>query len=91
MREEEIDWLVFHLLDRNGVASTIRELAVSAGLTEEQVSASADRLSRAMLAEVRGDSIRALSVQEMLLASQCRFDDSTPFFIENGVVRVKRK
>ncbi len=90
MREEDIDWLVFHLVD-TGAAATRAELAEATGLTGEEIAASVGRLVRAMLVGETGDTIHLFSLQEMLIRNQCRYDESIPFTIENGVIRPKKR
>lgn len=90
MREEDIDWLVFHLVDLSA-AATRAGLVEATGCTDEEIAASVKRLVRAMLVQENGETIRPLSLQEMLISNQCRYDESTPFIIENGVVRPKKR
>ncbi len=90
MKEEDIDWVVFHLVD-TGAATTRTGLAGATGLTGEEIAASIERLVGTMLIEVRGETICALSLQEMLIRNQCRYDQSLPFVIENGVIRPKKR
>ncbi len=89
MKEEDIDWLVFHLVDTRA-ATTHPGLVVETGLTGEEIEASIERLVGAMLLEVRGETIVTLSLQEMLIRNQCRYDQALPFVLENGVVRLKK-
>jgi hypothetical protein len=88
MKDDDVDWAVYHQLDE-GMGTTIRELVNQTGFWEEEVTASLSRLVDAMLVEMCGDYARKLSVQEVLVACQSRYDASCPITFEHGMIRVK--
>ncbi len=87
MRDEEIDWSVYHAL-LEGKASTLQELA-NLGIESRLIQESVRRLEEFYLVERAGDSVRVLSVQESLLLCQAKNDDACPFVVEDGVVRAR--
>ena len=90
MKDEEIDWIIYHHIGSQTV-STVDNLIGASGLDPATVRLSLQRLEKSFLIE-RGDSIvRVLNVGESLLKNQLRFDKSTPYTIENGVIKVKQK
>jgi DNA-binding Lrp family transcriptional regulator len=88
MKDDDVDWAVYHQLDE-GMGTTIRELVNQMGFSEEAVMASLSRLVDAMLVEMCGDYVRKLSVQEMLVACQSRYDASCSITFEHGMIRAK--
>jgi hypothetical protein len=89
VREEDLDWVVYHLL-REGTLQDRERLEGIAGCTGEELSASLARLESSFLIVREGSWYRVLSVQEFILASQARHDPSTPFVIEAGVIRERK-
>ncbi len=88
MKEEELDWQVYHLL----VEDADREAGVLAGLlgcSPDDIQRSMKRLESAMLLECTPGGVRTLSVQEMMLRCQARYDRDCPFSIEGGVIRLR--
>ncbi|NYT05941.1 MAG: MarR family transcriptional regulator [Methanomicrobiales archaeon] len=88
MREEEIDWILYHIITATDTIA-LPELCLRAGVSEEIALASAERLERGMLIARNGDSLRALSVQESLLLCQLRHAGNSPITVENGVIKVR--
>ncbi|MCU0632432.1 MAG: hypothetical protein MUC66_05615 [Methanolinea sp.] len=88
MKEEELDWQVYHMLagsperDEQALVALLR-------CTPQELRESVVRLERAMLLERRPEGIRVLSINEMLLRCQARFDPRCPFSIVGGVIRPK--
>ncbi len=90
MRDEDLDWLCYTTLSRGPGSATVSELAAATGLAEDAVVASAARLERALLARREGDRVQLLAIQDSLLLCQVRYGKDVPFFVENGVIRVRR-
>ena len=88
MKEEDQDWLIYHLLADPGRAG-VKDLADRAGISPEKVEESLRRLEKQFLVQRKGDEYTVLSVQEMLLRCQCRYDSGLPYEIENGVIKMK--
>lgn len=91
MREEDLDWAVYHGIPQTG-SITVGDLAAATGFEPGAVMASLERLERYLLIRRSGEAVRLLSIQESLIECQCRHTrDDLPFVIENGVVRAKRR
>ena len=90
MKEEEMDWLVYHRIPE-GVPITANALAVNSGLGIPEVEASLTRLERSCLVERTGSSVRLLSFGEALIKNQLKYDEDLPFTMENGVIREKKR
>jgi hypothetical protein len=87
MRDEDLDWEIYHaLLDET--ARSAADLA-AAGYNPALVEASLGRLEKSHLIERRGDAVRPLSFQEAILLCQATNDEICPFVVENGVIRVR--
>lgn len=89
MREEDLDWLVYHLL-RDDTLQDSDQLAARAGCPGEELAASLERLESSLLIVREGTGYRVLSLPEFMLASQARYDPSAPFVIEGGVIRERK-
>lgn len=90
MREEDLDWAVYHGIPQSGNV-TVGGLAAATGFEPGAVMASLERLERYLLIRRSGDEVRLLSIQESLIECQCRHTDDMPFVIENGVIKAKRR
>lgn len=90
MKEEDIDWLVYHQLSES-TATPQDSLAGLCGLMAPEVDASLVRLERACLVERTGNSVRMLSFGEALIRNQMKYEEDLPFTIENGVIRAKKR
>jgi len=88
MREKELDWQVYHLL-ADGPERDIHALAALLRSSPEEICRSLKRLEKAMLLEICPDGVRVLSIPEMLLRCQARYDEGCPFTIEGGAIRMK--
>jgi len=88
MREEDLDWQVYHLL-LDDAGRDEDALAALLHCTPGEVHTSIGRLEKAMLLECTPGGVRVLSVQEMALRCQARYDRSCPFSIKGGVIRLK--
>jgi hypothetical protein len=90
VKDEDLDWLVYHRLpERTPV--TADELAAESGLSVPEVEASLVRLERSCLVERSGCSVRLLSFGEALIRNQVKYEEDLPFTIENGVIRERKK
>ena len=85
MRDEDIDWSVYHAL-LDGKACTLQDLA-STGYEPHLIEESVCRLETCHLVERAGDSVRLLTFQESLLLCQAKNDETCPFIVENGIIR----
>lgn len=90
MKEEDVDWLVYHQLPE-GAPVTLEALAAKCGLGIPEVEASVIRLERSCLVGLTGRSVQIFSVGEALFCNQCKYADDLPFIIENGVIKEKKK
>jgi len=87
VRDEDLDWEIYHAL-LDGKVRTARDLA-AAGFDPALAEASLCRLERALLIERSGDAVRPLSFQEAILLCQLKNGKDSPLCFENGVIRVK--
>jgi len=84
-----MDWEVYHLVVANP-GGDIASFSSRIGCTSEEVRAALHRLKSALLVEeMEGGHFRALSVQEMLIRCQARYDRNFPLSIEDGIIRLK--
>ena len=90
MKEEDVDWLVYHRIPE-GTPVTADALAAGSGLAVPEVEASLARLERCCLIERTGSLVRLLSFGEALIRNQMKYEEDLPFTIENGVIREKKK
>ena len=89
MREEEIDWSIYHIIAYKNSAS-IDEISSKSGFENEIITESLKRLESNCLIRYEGEKAGLLSVHEMLL--KCRIkhavcDPDSPVIIENGVIK----
>ena len=87
MRDENLDWEIYHALI-DGKVRTGADLA-AAGYDPVLVEASLCRLEKALLIERSGDAVRPLSFQEAILLCQLKNDADSSLCVEHGVIRVK--
>ena len=90
MKEEDVDWLVYHQLP-DGAPVTIDTLATRCGLGLPDVEASLIRLERSCLVERTEISVRMLTLGEALIKNQVKYEEDLPFTIENGIIREKKR
>ncbi len=89
MKEEDADWLVYHLIPPASPAS-VEMLVDKSGLERSSVEASLARLERFCLVERDGEQVRRLTFGEAFIRNQAKYDNSFPFTIENGVIRQRK-
>jgi len=88
VKEEEIDWIVYHQIDRIGPAPAEQIIDVTE-FSPPQVAASLERLEKNFLVARGPDGWRVLSIQESMVRCQFAYTDEFPLTIENGVIRVR--
>ena len=89
MKPEDLDWIVYHLI-LEGKASDMDAIIGATGCTPAEGDESIRRLVSYFLIDTDGDRFYALSVPDMFLRSQCKYDEGMPIVIENGVVKTKK-
>ncbi|MGA9085591.1 MAG: MarR family transcriptional regulator [Methanoregula sp.] len=89
MKEEDVDWLIYHIITQKGEV-TADDLADVSGLDAAAVTTSLDRLDRYFLIDRTSGKIRTLSVGEALIKCQAKNDGTLPYIIENGVIRARK-
>jgi hypothetical protein len=89
VKEEDLDWRVYHLLVHDPCQSP-ETLAATVGCTSAQVTQSLCRLENSGLIEEGCGGCRVLSFPEMLLRCQAKYDQSSPIIFEGGVIRIKK-
>ncbi|HUT38921.1 MAG TPA: MarR family transcriptional regulator [Methanoregula sp.] len=90
MKEEDTDWMIYHLIVREP-ATTVEDLVVSSGIDPGMVDASLERLERYFLIKRDGGKLRALNIGESLIRCQVKYSDDLPYTIENGVIKERKK
>lgn len=88
VKEEEIDWIVYHQIDQIGPALDER-IADVTGFSLPPVAASLERLEKNFLVAAGPEGWRVLSIQESMVRCQFAYADGFPLTIENGVIRVR--
>ena len=90
MKEEDTDWLIYHLI-AGKPSLTTETLAAASGLDAAAVELSLARLERALIIGRTEDTVRVLSFGESLIKNQIKYSGDLPFVIENGVIREKKQ
>jgi Mn-dependent DtxR family transcriptional regulator len=90
VKDEDIDWIIYHLLTPQGIAAPV-DLATKSGFNLQTVNASLQRLEKYFLIELVDGRARLLSVGESLIRCQFTHDADLRYMIENGVIKQKRK
>jgi len=90
VKEEDVDWLVYHRIPE-GASVSAGTLAAACGLGIPEVESSLARLEKSCLVERSGSSVRLLSFGEALIHNQAKYEKDLPFTIENGVIREKKR
>jgi DNA-binding MarR family transcriptional regulator len=89
VKEEDADWLIYHLIAQKGEV-TVEVLAGESGLDTAIVAGSLDRLDRYLLIDRTGRKIRPLSIGEALVKCHAKNDKTLPYVIENGVIKARK-
>jgi Mn-dependent DtxR family transcriptional regulator len=90
VKNEDIDWLIYHLLVPQETAAPA-DLAAKTGLDLMSVTESLQRLEKYLLIELIDGRVRLLSFGDSLIRCQVRHEPDLPYTIENGVIRPKSK
>lgn len=90
MKEEDADWLIYHLIVKEP-ATTVEGLVILSGLDPGTVDAVLERLERYLLIERDGGKVRVLNFGESLIRCQVKYSDDLPYTIENGVIKEWKK
>ena len=89
MKEEDADWLIYHLLVKEPSISA-EDLVTASGLDPSTVDASLKRLERYLLIERTEGNVRALTFGEALIRCQIKYSKDLPFIIEDGVIKERK-
>lgn len=89
MKDEDIDWIIYHLLVPQEITAP-EGLAVRSGLDLLTVTTSLQRLEKYFLVELIDGRARLLPLTESLIRCQFTYDPDLRFMIENGVIRQKK-
>ncbi|MFA5348656.1 MAG: MarR family transcriptional regulator [Methanoregula sp.] len=90
MKDEDADWLIYHLAVQRPSA-TADELVLTSGLDPSAVVESLERLERNLLIEQKEGRVRVLTIGEALLLCQIKHSHDLPYTIENGVIKMKKE
>lgn len=88
MKEEELDWQIYHILAENPGMDE-RSLAGLLQVSPEAIHESFLRLQKSLLIEDSPGGARVLSIPEMILRCQAKYDTKCPFSFEGGVIRAR--
>ena len=89
MKDEEMDWALYHMIP-DGRPVTITLLAERSGFTREEVAASLERMENNCLVCVMGETVTLLSLSEMLMINEILHAPDMPVTIENGIIKAKK-
>jgi len=90
VKEEDTDWLIYHLIGQEP-SMAVEVLISASGLDSCTVEASLERLERYLLVVRTGRKVRALGLSEALLQCQIKYSYDLPYTIENGVIKERKK
>ena len=90
MKDEDIDWLVYHQIPVLG-SITAKALLGQCGLEPSVLEDSLARLERYCLIDRDGADVRMLTFGNALIKNQVKYDNDLPFVIENGVIKERKK
>ena len=90
MKEEDIDWMIYHIIAGKPAVAT-GDLAATSGLDAAAIESSLARLHQALLIERTEDTVRVLSFGESLIKTQVKYSKDLPFVFENGVIKEKKR
>ncbi|MDO5844200.1 MAG: hypothetical protein Q4Q53_03520 [Methanocorpusculum sp.] len=89
MKSEEIDWAIFHMIPEKSPV-TISKLIETSGFDRETVESSLNRLENNCLIAVMGETVNALSIEDMFMINEIKYDKNSLVEIENGIIRIKK-
>ncbi len=90
MKEEDADWVIYHLLVQEPSIS-VEGLVTASGLDACVVDASLKRLERYLLIERTDGKLRVLNFGEALIRCQVKYSQDLPYTIENGVIKERKR
>ena len=90
MKEEDADWVIYHLIVKEPSIS-VEGLVTASGLDTRVVDGSLERLERYLLIERAEGKLRALNFGEALIRCQIKYSEDLPYTIENGVIKERKK
>jgi DNA-binding MarR family transcriptional regulator len=89
VKEEDADWLIYHLIVKEPSISA-EDLVAASGLDPSVVEASLKRLEQYLLIGHTEGKVRALSIGEALISCQIKYAKDLPYTIENGVIKQRK-
>jgi hypothetical protein len=89
VKEEDTDWVIYHLIV-NEPSISVEGLVTVSGLDSCIVDASLKRLERYLLIENTEGKLRVLNFGEALVRCQIRYSKDLPYTIENGVIKERK-
>ena len=89
MKEEDADWLIYHLIV-NEPSISVESLVTASGLDPCIVDASLKRLERYLLIDRTEGILRVLNFGEALIRCQIQYSKDLPYTIENGVIKERK-
>ncbi len=88
MREEDLDWDIYHIIAMNGDIS-LDELVEQCGHPGEMIPDSVARLERKHLISRNENGVRVLSIQESMARCQLRQCMDDCIYMEDGIIKVR--
>ena len=88
VKEEDLDWKLYHILAVDP-AKGEEELAAITCVSPDDIRSSLERLIATDLLEREKEGYKVLSIQEILLRCQAKYDRSCPFVIDDGILKMK--
>lgn len=89
MKEEDADWVIYHLIV-NEPSISVEDLVTVSGFDACIVDASLKRLERYLLIERIEGKLRVLNFGEALIRCQIQYSKDLPYTIENGVIKERK-
>ncbi|MCK9593523.1 MAG: MarR family transcriptional regulator [Methanoregula sp.] len=89
MKEEDADWLIYHIIVKEPSISA-EGLVTASGLDPCVVDASLQRLEKYLLIERTEGILRVLNFGEALVRCQIKYSKDLPYTIENGVIKQRK-
>ena len=89
MKEEDADWVIYHLIVKEQSISA-EGLVTASGFEPCIVDASLHRLERYLLIERTDGKLRVLNFGEALIRCQVKYSQDLPYTIENGVIKERK-
>jgi len=90
VKEEDADWVIYHLLVQEPSIS-VEGLVTASGLDACVIDASLERLERYLLIERTEGKLRVLNFGEALIRCQVKYSQDLPYTIENGVIKERKR